>query len=80
MLTVHTYGESSESLEGYRGRDRVRHCRLFNVIPEIILSRIFRNSTSKIANCIIVARYYKLSYAITGKLLATHFLFFISFD
>ena len=48
-----------EGLEGDRGRDRVQRCRLFNVIPrsstpEMVLSRIFLNSASKMAYCIIV--------------------------
>ena len=48
-----------EGLEGDRGSDRVQRCCLFNVIPsrstpEIVLSRIFQNSASKIANCVVV--------------------------
>ena len=80
MLTVHRL-ESSESLEVYCGRDRVRRCCLLTSlregleddcgkdrvqrcrsfsrhskrrsIPEIVLSSIFQNFASKMANFII---------------------------
>ena len=34
LLTVHTYGESSQSQEGDRGRDRVRRCHLLTSFQE----------------------------------------------
>ena len=66
-----------EGLEGDRGRDRVQRCHFFNIIPrmstpEIVLSMIFQNSASKMANCIIVD-IVNYSNVITGKLLATPF-------
>ena len=61
LLTVHTlHGESSESLEGDRGRDRVQQCHLLTSFQEgphqkIVLSKIFsQSSASKMANCRIV--------------------------
>ena len=76
------YGESSESLEGDRGRDRVQQYHLLmsfqarRSTPEIVLSKK-KNSESKMAN--YNNRYYQLSYVITSKFLPTHFLFLFSF-
>ena len=48
--------------------------------PENCSSRIFfQNSASKMANCSIVDIVNYLMLLATGKLFATHFLFFISF-
>ena len=45
LLTVHTlwrvYGESSESLEGDRGRDRVRRCRLLTSFQDRPHQKLF---------------------------------------
>ena len=71
----------SEGPEGDRCRDRVQQCCL-NVISHQKLFFQGKKKFSKFckkANCIIVSRYCQLSYIVTGKLLATHFLIFVLF-
>ena len=73
------YGKSSESLEGDhwadRCRDRGATVPPFNVTSHQKLQNFFQNSLQ----VKYYSRYCQLSYVITGKLLATLFLFSFPF-
>ena len=72
--------ESSKSLEGDHGKDRVQRCHLLTSFQEgphqcAFKEKSFQNSASKMANWIIVdiVKYLLALHVITSKLLATHF-------
>ena len=67
LLTIHTYFyESSKSLEGDRGRARVRQCRLLMSVQEGPHQKLFFDFPIKLTNWIIVD-IFKYSYVITGN-------------
>ena len=71
-----------EGLEGDRGRDIVQWCHLLTSFQEGPHQKLFfqgKNIFCKQDGKLYYSRICQVSYVITGKLLASHFLFLFSF-